>query len=221
MGPFAETMEQRITALRQQKKNRQRVSVYLDGDYAFGLQAIIAAPLRVGQTLSPEQMRQLLQSDSAEIAYERALGFLSYRPRSEAEVVAYLRRRKMPPEAIQAATERLLQAGLLDDEAFSKYWVENRETFRPRGARLLRYELRRKGVHDALIDQAVENLDETDSAYQAAHDRARRYAHLDRVSFRRRLGAFLQRRGFGYEAVKEAVERLWQETRPADEEDTS
>jgi regulatory protein len=214
-------MEQKITALRQQKKNRQRVSVYLDGDYAFGLQAIIAASLKVGQTLSPEQIHELQRSDLAEMGYERALGFLSYRPRSEAEVVAYLQRRKVPPEAIRAATERLLRAGLLDDEAFSKYWVENREAFRPRGSRLLRFELRRKGVHDAAIAQAIGDLDETESAYRAAQVRARRYARLDRVTFRRRLGGFLQRRGFDYDAVKEAVERLWQEAQVATEEEIS
>jgi len=214
-------MGQKITALRQQKKNRQRVSVCLDGSYAFGLQAIIAASLKVGQTLSPEQIQELQKSDLEEMGYERALGFLSYRPRSEAEVVAYLQRRKVPPEAIQAATERLLRAGLLDDEAFSKYWVENRESFRPRGLHLLRFELRRKGVQDAAIDQAIGDLDEAESAYRAAQGKARRYASLDRASFRRRLWGFLQRRGFDYEATKEAVERLWQEAQGATEEESS
>ncbi|MBM4428904.1 MAG: hypothetical protein FJ026_00970 [Chloroflexi bacterium] len=214
-------MQRKVTALRQQKKNRQRVSVYLDGDYAFGLQAIIASSLKVGQTLSPEQVHELQRSDLEEAAYERALGFLSYRPRSEAEVMAYLQRRKVPPEAIRGATERLLRAGLLDDEAFSRYWVENREAFRPRGPRLLRFELRRKGVRDAAIEQAMENLDETESAYRAARDRARRYAHLDRASFQRRLGGFLQRRGFDYGTVKEAVDRLWQEAQSANEEEIS
>ena len=76
----------KITALEAQKKNRHRVNVYLDGRFAFGLQEALAFPLKVGQTLSPEEMKQLQERDEAEVAYERALTFLSYRPRSRAEI---------------------------------------------------------------------------------------------------------------------------------------
>jgi regulatory protein len=73
-----------ITALRFQKRNKNRVNVYLDGQFAFGLVAIEAARLRVGQTLSDNDVARLQMRDEVERAYERALNFLSYRPRSEA-----------------------------------------------------------------------------------------------------------------------------------------
>ncbi|MGQ9492725.1 MAG: recombination regulator RecX, partial [Anaerolineae bacterium] len=79
-------MSQKITALKLQKKNRQRVNVYLDGQYAFALQALVAASLKVGQSLSSEEIEQLQRRDAVEVAYERALDFLRYRPRSRAEV---------------------------------------------------------------------------------------------------------------------------------------
>jgi regulatory protein len=204
-------MLRKITALRLQKKNRHRVNVYLDGEYAFAVQMALATSLGVGQTLSSEDVAQLQTRDAAEIAYEKALGFLSYRPRSRAEIEAYLGRRKVAPEAIEATVNRLLQAGLLDDGAFAKYWVENRELFRPRGARALRYELRQKGVADRVIEQVLEGIDETDSAYRAARERARRFNKVDYQTFRQRLGGFLQRRGFGYDIVKQTVDRLWRE----------
>ena len=210
-------MLQKITALRLQKKNRQRVSVYLDGEYAFGLQTLVAASLRVGQTLSAAEIEQLQKQDSVEVAYNKALGFLSYRPRSCAEVETYLKRHKVSPIVIQAVVDRLERAGLLDDEAFAQYWVENREAFRPRGRRSLRFELRRKGVSDAVIDKALEDVDEAQSAYRAARKRAQRLSHLDYKLFCRRLGGFLQRRGFGYDVVKETVNRLWRETRSTEE----
>ncbi len=208
-------MLRRITALRLQKKNRQRVNVYLDGEYAFGLQMALATPLKVGQTLSPEEIAQLQARDAVEVAYEKALGFLSYRPRSRVEIEAYLQRRKAAPEAIAAAVSRLLRANLLDDEAFARYWVENRELFRPRGTRALRYELRQKGVADRVIEQVLESVDETDSAYRAARERARRFSKADYQTFRQRLGGFLQRRGFGYDTVKQTVDRLWRERQGA------
>lgn len=214
-------MLQKITALKLQKKNRQRVNVYLDGEYAFGLHALIAASLKVGQSLSPEEIEQLQRRDAVEVAYERALDFLSYRPRSHAEVKAYLQRHRVPDATIQGVIERLSSAGLLDDEAFARYWVENRESFRPRGQRSLRFELRRKGVPDAIVEEAIEEIDETESAYRAGRDRARQLSHLDYQVFYRRLSGFLQRRGFDYEVVKETVKRLWQESQGSEEEELS
>lgn len=208
-----------ITALRLQKKNQQRVNVYLDGKYAFGLQASVAASLKVGQRLSPEEVDQLQRRDAAEVAYDRALNYLSYRPRSRAEIEAYLKRREVPPITIQNVMDRLMGAGLLDDEAFAQYWVENREHFQPRGVRSLRFELRQKGVPDAVIDKAITNIDETESAYRAGRERARRLRRLDYQEFRRRLGGFLQRRGFGYDVVKVIVDRLWRELQAAVEEE--
>ena len=213
-------MEKEITALRLQEKNRRRVSVYLNGEYAFGLQATIAAPLRVGQILSPEEIGQLRERDSAEVAFDRALNFLSYRSRSRAEIEGYLERHKVVPEIIPLVVDRLTEAGLLDDKDFARYWVENREAFRPRGKRLLRSELRGKGVADAIIDQAIEGIDESEGAYRAARARAPRLSQLDYQTFRRRLSGFLQRRGFDYGTVKESVTRVWQELQTAAEKES-
>jgi len=204
-------MKKEITALKLQKKNHRRVSVYLDGEYAFGLQALIAASLKEGGTLLPEEIEQLQKRDAVEVAYDRALYFLGYRPRSRAEVEDYLKRRKVVPDAVAVVVNRLTEAGLLDDEAFARYWVENREAFRPRGKRSLRFELRGKGVANEIIDRAIEDVDESGSAYRAARVRAQRLSQLDYQTFRRRLGGFLQRRGFDYGIVKETVNRLWRE----------
>jgi regulatory protein len=205
-----------ITALRFQKRGQRRVNVYLDGDYAFALQAVLAAPLRVGQTLSSEAICELQKRDAAENAYEKALAYLSYRPRSRAEVVTYLEGRKVETEVANMVVDRLAKAGLLDDEAFAQFWVENREQFRPRGTRALRWELQRKGVPPAAIERALQTIDETESAYRAGHERARRLGQLDRQTFRQKLGGFLQRRGFAYDVVSDAVERLWREAERAD-----
>lgn len=206
-------MAGKITALKAQKRNPKRVNVYLDGRYAFSLAAIEAAKLRRGQVLSDEDIERLEERDSLEKAHNRALRFLSYRPRSEAEVRRYLRDKGVTPAVEEEIIERLTRAKLLDDVAFARYWVENRERFKPRGVRMLRYELRQKGVDDKTIAQALADLDEKESAYRAATQRGRRLAHLDQVSFRRKLSAYLQRRGFPYRVVNPAVERVWQELR--------
>lgn len=202
-----------ITALEAQKRNPQRVNVYLDGRYAFSLAAIEAARLRRGQVLSDEDIERLKERDSFEKAHDRALRFLSYRPRSEAEVRRYLRGKAVSPAIEEEVIERLTRAKLLDDLAFAQYWVENRERFKPRGLPMLRYELRQKGLSEEIIGQVLTDLNEEESAYQAALPRGRKLAHLDQVSFRQKLGAYLLRRGFPHEVVNLAVRRIWHELR--------
>lgn len=200
-----------ITALEVQTKRKDRVSVFLDGRFAFGVKDIVAARLRIGQRLTDDDIAGLKERDAFEEAYNRALNYLSYRPRSTAEVEWNLRDKGVPDALIEAVIERLRRAGLLDDSEFAAYWVEQRERFKPRSARMIRHELRQKGVASDDIDEAVQDLDEVDSARRLAARRAKRYAHLQRDEFWRKLIGYLQRRGFRYGTIKPIVEELWQE----------
>jgi regulatory protein len=161
-----------ITTLRYQKRNKNRVNVYLDDQFAFGLAAIEAARLRVGQALSDDDIARLRRQDDVERAHERALNFLSYRPRSEAEVRRNLRKKDVTDEAIEAVVERLTRAGMLDDREFARYWVENRLQFNPRGARALGHEMREKGVPVSIIDDTLAGFDEEPAARTAGTPRA-------------------------------------------------
>ena len=203
-------MASKVTALVVQKRNKERVNVYLDGEFAFGLAAIEAIRLHKGQELSDAEIARLRALDEIEVAHEAALKFLSYRPRSVAEVRKRLQE-KFSPEAVEAVLGRLIEAHLLDDEAFARYWIENREQFEPRSARALRFELRRKGVPDGEISAGLQDVDEEDAAYRAARAQARRLNSQDVQVFRKRLGDFLLRRGFGYGVIKHVVNRLWEE----------
>lgn len=204
-------MSRRITALKAQARNKGRVNVYLDGQFAVGLAAIVAARLKVGQTLSDEELRRLEAADAVEQAYERALRLLAYRARSEAEVRRSLLRQKAPEEVVGQVVERLKRAGLLDDAAFARLWVEDRAAFRPRGRRALRSELRSKGLSPAAIDAALSEVDDAQAADAAARKRVARLTNLAEADFRRRLGDFLARRGFDYEIISEVVEKMWRE----------
>jgi regulatory protein len=202
-----------ITALVVQKHNKERVNVYVDGQFAFGLAMIEALKLHKGQVLSDDDISRLRALDEVEVAHEQALRFLSYRPRSSQEVRDNLRQSKQQfsDASIDITIERLQRAGLLDDEAFARYWVDNRDQFKPRSVRALRYELRQKGVPDSAIEAALSSLDEEEAAYRAASDRAHRYAHADRDTFRKQMGNFLSRRGFSYDVVRSVLDRLWEE----------
>ncbi len=200
------TMGGSITALSYQKRNQERVNVYIDGEFAFGLAAIIAARLKVGQQLTDDEIAQLESQDSVEKAYNRALNYLSYRPRSSSEIRRNLRKKGIDDAIVEAVIERLERGGLVDDHEFAHYWGENRLTFKPRGCRALRHELRAKGVPDAAINAALEDVDEEPAARQAAEAGARRLSRHDPQTFRRKLSAYLARRGFSYGIIKPIVD---------------
>ena len=202
-----------ITAIEPQARHANRFNLYIDDQFALGLSASVAARLRVGQTLSEADLAALEREEAYETAHEMALRFLEPRPRSRAEVKQQLRKKQVASDVIDQVIARLTDAGLIDDEAFAKYWVENREAFRPRAGRALRFELKRKGLSDAAIKEAIGTLDESESAYRAGTARAVRWRNLERREFMEKLGAFLVRRGFSYEVAKDAAKRLWDETR--------
>jgi regulatory protein len=202
-----------ITAIEPQARHADRMNLYIDHRFALGLSAAVAARLRVGQVLSDEQLAALGEQEALETAHDQALSFLEPRPRSAVEIKQYLQKKKVASEIIDQVLTRLADAGLVDDRAFAKYWVENREEFRPRAARALRFELKRKGLSDADIREAVGDLDESESAYRAGAARAKRWRGLERREFREKLCAFLIRRGFSYDTARHAAERLWDETR--------
>lgn len=203
----------KITGIEPQARHANRFNLYVDNKFYAGLSELVAARLRVGQELSDADLAAIEQDEQLEDAHEKALRFLEPRPRSTAEVRDQLRKKKFAPEIVDTVIERLTSAGLLDDAAFAKYWVENREEFRPRAGRALRYELKRKGLPDDAIQEAVTHVDESESAYRAGLAKARRFRDLEYREFREKIGAFLLRRGFSYEVARQAAERLWQETR--------
>ena len=211
-GVLFNIMGRKITALKAQKRNSQRINVYLDDEFAFGLSRFAAAWLQLGQELSPEKIRELQDIDAQEVAYKRALNFISFRPRSEAEVRKNLKKHDTPEEAIPEVLDRLRRIGLVDDVLFAQNWIENRSTFRPRGKRALVAELRQKGIEDEAIDEALFDLDEDSLAYQAALKQSRKYEGLDWQTFRQKMGAFLARRGFNYGVAKPVIEQVWSET---------
>jgi len=180
---------------------KNRVQLYLDGQSAFSLSKKVAQEVHLNEALPEARVQDLIERDRQEAAYEQALRLLSYRPRTERELRIRYMNKGLPEKVQEAAIDRLKSEGLVDDAAFAQLWIDNRLEFRPRGAWALRSELSSKGVARELIDIALENFDEEEAARRAAVEGARRYKHLSPDLFRRRLSAYLSRRGFTYQMI--------------------
>ncbi len=207
-------MAGRITSLQFQKRTDERVNVYLNDMYAFALPVLEAARLKVGQMLTDDDIARLQQVDTVAKAYDKAVAFLSVRPRSTAEVRKRLQEAEVDEAALEAVLARLTEQGYLNDAEFARYWVENRQQFRPKGEQALRQELRRAGVDNEAIDETLAGLDTSEAAYNAARTKAERLrllAEQDPSAFKQKLGNFLLRRGFTYDIVREITNRILRE----------
>ena len=201
-----------ITALRLNARKKQ-VRVFVDSLFAFSIanELAVVNRLQVGQSLSADRIEELKKADLSQNCMEAAVHYLSYRPRSESEVRQRLRRRGFDSRTVEEVIAKLKDRRLIDDVAFSEYWRNNRLSFSPRSARLINLELRQKGVAAETANEAVGDLNDENSVYEAGLRRARRLTALDYEDFRSRLYDYLVRRGFSYEKIKHAVDRLWQE----------
>jgi regulatory protein len=196
-----------ITALKAQP-SRARVNVYLDGKFAFGLSLIHALWLRVGQTLSDDEIAALRSADSEEQACARATALLAYRPRSLNEVRTRLRRAGADEQTIARAIARLQAVGLLNDVEFSQAWVESRLRARPRSKRAIAWELRRKGVAEADIATALASFSDEEAAYRAAQKYLLRFQRLQPAERRRKLYAALARQGFDHNTIEQTINQI-------------
>lgn len=204
--------EKRITALTVQKRNPDRVNVYLDGEFAFGLSRIVAAWLEQGRSLSQQEIEELVQKDTSEVAFQKAIKLLDYRPRTGQEIRQKLHQKGFEPGQIEQVVERLISTHLIQDEKFAASWVESRNQFRPSSQRVLRYELRSKGIDEEIIEEALQgSVEDLELAQRAAQKMVRRLSNLDWQEFRKKLSAFLARRGFSYETVAQVVKTSWDE----------
>jgi regulatory protein len=196
-----------VTRLQIQKKSKERVNVFLDGEFAFGVSLDIAVELRKGQVLDAADVARLRDADTLTQAYQRAVRYLGVRPRSQAEIERYLRGKEYDEGVIAATVARLLTQGYLDDAAFAQYWRENRDRFRPRSAAALRAELRQKGVDRADVDEALTGLDEETAAWAAVAGKLARWEALPPDEFTQKVTAFLGRRGFSYAIIRAVCRR--------------
>jgi regulatory protein len=202
-----------ITKLATGKSRKKRINIFLDGKYAFSLPAEVTLKegLSVGQELSDSRVEELAGYDRYHRCLNAATRYLGYRPRSEVEIRQRLQQRGFDIDCTEQALNQLKEQGLVDDTAFARFWVENRESFSPRSRRLTRLELQRKGLDCGIIDQAATEIDDSSSAYQAALSKARRLSPSDYQTFRRRLGEHLRRRGFSYKVIDNTIKRVWKE----------
>lgn len=205
-----------ISALEYQKKNPERVNVYIDGAYAFSLSALLAVELGLKKdaVIAGQALADVLRRDEVGKAAEACVRLLGYRPRTESELLTRLKQKGYDAELAQEAVERVRALGYVDDADFARFWVRNREQFKPMGARRIRYELQQKGVDretaQGIMDEELP-AEEDEGAMRVARKKLGGLQGVDYQTFHRRLGGFLARQGFGFDTSGRVIKALWSE----------
>ena len=204
----------KITKIEIQKKRKNRCSVYLDNEFAFGLdqEIVFKFGLRKGDQLSENDIEDILLLEEKKVAKERALKFLAYRDRSEKEIIDKLKDIGYKNSIVEWVISELKRMKLIDDTRFAISFAKTKMVTKPMGEYLLRRELINKGICDKYIalaiDQVYKEQDQRSLATELAKKQMKRYVNLDDRKTKKRICDLLLRRGFNWEVINDVVERL-------------
>jgi regulatory protein len=207
----------KITALTSQQKSDNRVNVIVDGKYRFSLDVyqVIDLGIRVGKEYSETELVELETESQFGKLYGRALEYCMMRPHSGKEVRDYLYRKTLDvrtktggirkgadKSVAERVFNRLVEKGHIDDEQFTRWWVENRSLKKGASRRKLGAELRVKGVDLQIIEKHLADSARTDD------DELRKVIakKSGRYGDPQKLMQYLARQGFSYDDIKTALQ---------------
>ena len=197
-----------ITQIKQQK-DKNRVNIYLDGKFGFGidLENFVKLGLRVEQELTQAQIDEITKKAEFQKVLAKILQFAMVRPRAEKEYRDWMKRKKVPESIHGDLLKKLKKFELLDDSKFAKWWIELRNEFRPKSVKILKLELRGKGIDINIIDDVFENfeVDESEIAKKEIEKKLYKWEKYDSQTAKRKMAEFLGRKGFGWDVIKKVI----------------
>lgn len=198
-----------VTSLKPQRDGK-RVNVSLDGKFAFGidLDNLVRFGIKIEKEFSKEEIDKIIFEAEFQKTFGKILNFATLRPRSEKEVFDWLKRKKVTESIHERLFNRLNRLDLIDDEKFSRWWIEQRSAFKPRGKRALEAELRQKGIDKNIINStlAESEIDESLSAKKLLIKNQYKWKKDDPKKQKEKAFAFLARKGFGYDTIKNVIQ---------------
>ncbi|MDD3679610.1 MAG: RecX family transcriptional regulator [Candidatus Shapirobacteria bacterium] len=199
-----------ITALEKQRKNSARINVYLDNRFAFGLTQDLVNQfgLAIGLELSEKRIADLKEKAKLETFLTKVYHYLSYRPRSEREVDNYLDQKGVKEPMRVKIVDYLKERNFLNDEEFAKWWLEQRNRFRPRSRFALKIELVQKGISEEIISRVLSGIDEQRLVKELIARKQFGMEGSDLGKSREKLIGYLKRRGFSWQVIKAGLEEF-------------
>jgi|SRR3989344_201047 len=197
-----------VTAIKK-KGQKNQFDIYIDGKKLIFLSGdkVVKSKLKPGVELSETELNSLKAESAQDIYLNRCIRFASFRPRSRAETTKFIKRIKTPAVLVDTILNNLSHLGLINDLEFAKWWIDQRQTFRPKSTQVVSRELMQKGIDRETINQVnmVSSISEEVLAGKAIAGKLSRLKSLPPKEFRQKAIAFLQRRGFKWETIKSVI----------------
>ncbi|MFC4766379.1 regulatory protein RecX [Effusibacillus consociatus] len=207
----------KITAIQTQKAHPDRVSLFIDDQFALGIRRELAYQLglRVGLSVTKEDIGMWRREEALMHASDMAIKYISARGRSRQQVLNYLCGKDVAPDIAEQAIKHLESLGYLNDEQFAAGFVQNRVQTKPRGRRMIRWELQQKGVSQETIEQALTVYEDEVEAARRLLSKKTSFQKTDDVETNRKtelkIGRFLARKGFSNPTIRTLIKE-WRET---------
>lgn len=195
----------------QEQKRKNRVNVYLDERFGFGVakEILVDFDLYIGKELEQSEVDKIVVQDQANKALQKCFRLLGLRPRSEKELRDKLKEKQFDPKIIDQTIKKVAELGYLNDAEFARAFIEMKKS---KGKIAIRFELRRKGVDDEIIKSSLEKYyssdEETGSALNLAQKKLRTYKKLPPFKIKQKLGQYLAGRGFSWDIIKDALRQI-------------
>ncbi len=198
-----------ITAITAQAKDKTRCNVYIDNRFCCGMRmdTVVKNRLKVGTIITEERLANLQLESEKDTAFDKALTHLSATRKTEKQIRDFLAKKGYLPAVIDYAVEKLRSYDFINDGEYAEAYIES--AAKRKGGRLIRMELKGKGLSDDEIEGAMEGLDE-DTQITAATEIAKKYTRgkaLDKITLQKAY-RYLLGKGFSYDVSKEALSAL-------------
>ncbi|HHV26909.1 regulatory protein RecX [Anaerosalibacter bizertensis] len=201
----------KITKIKSQN-NKDRVNIYLDGEFAFGLSLEIAYKYNLKENMEIDEsyIENVLKSEEQNRANDYALKFLSNRWRTEKEIVDKMIKKGFDEEVINETLAYLKKYNFIDDRRFAEIYTEEKVRLKKLGSYRIKHELQNKGVDESIASEIVEKYsdNEYERAMELATKKIKSYKNDDKNAIYRKLGGYLQRRGYSFECVSKVLREL-------------
>lgn len=201
----------KITKIEAQRRI-DRVNIYIDEKFAFGLDDFLRYKynLSSGMEISQDFIDDILEAEEKNRVINHALKLLSYRQRSEMEMYNKLREKGYDEEHIDNAIQYCKDKNYIDDRSFAEVFTRDKINLNKHGPQRIKYELISKGVSKDIIEEVLEHTheDEFQMAMNLALKRLPRYKDDEKPAIYRKLGGFLQRKGYSYNVVKKVLNQV-------------
>ncbi len=201
-----------ITSITPQVKDKTRCNIYVDGRFFCGLalETVVKNRLKIGQTVTEEGLAALQLESEKHTAFDKALIHLSATRKTEKQIRDFLMKKGYLPAVCDYVIEKLRSYDFVDDGEYAKAYLESAS--KKKGSRLIRLELRQKGISEGEIEGAMEGLEEGQEL-ESAQGILQKYLRgkaLDKENLQKAY-RYLLGKGFDYEIAKQAIVALREE----------